>query len=144
MTSRRALLGAAGGLSALAVGALTGCSSGAGSRDSRSSAPPAGDASAPAAPAGAVASTAEIPVGSGKILPAAQLVVTQPTAGEFVGLSAFCTHQGCIVSQLRGNTIVCGCHGSQFGLDGAVQKGPADKPLEKIPVRVEGDGIVKG
>lgn len=142
-TSRRSLLlGGAGGLSVLALGGMTACSSGAGSRDTRGTAP-TGAASAPVPP-GAIASTAEIPVGSGKILTAAQLVVTQPTAGQFVGLSAFCTHQGCIVSQIRGSSIVCGCHGSQFGLDGAVLKGPATKPLEKVAVSVQGDGIVKG
>lgn len=47
--------------------------------------------------------------------------------------SAVCTHAGCIV---HFNTLErcwdCPCHGSQFGVDGAVLSGPATKPLEEV------------
>ncbi len=35
-------------------------------------------------------------MGSGKIFPDAQTVITQPKDGEFKAFSAVCTHQGCI------------------------------------------------
>jgi nitrite reductase/ring-hydroxylating ferredoxin subunit len=53
------------------------------------------------------------------------VVVTQPTAGEYKAFSATCTHQG--ASQVGGRrVIVCPCHGSKFAIaDGAVTAGPA-------------------
>jgi Rieske Fe-S protein len=73
------------------------------------------------------------------------MVVTQPTAGEYVGLSAVCPHQGCLVNQIENQVIVCPCHGSQFSIvDGSVVQGPATTGLESIPVEVAGDQIVLG
>ncbi|MFC6011929.1 ubiquinol-cytochrome c reductase iron-sulfur subunit [Nocardia lasii] len=101
---------------------------------------PAAPAPQPGAAAEALAKTADVPVGGGVIV--GDTVVTQPTAGTFVGLSATCTHAGCKVATVAKGTINCPCHGSRFGLDGAVQSGPANKPLAAKPVRVEGDSIV--
>lgn len=73
---------------------------------------------------------ADVPVGGGKILKADKVVVTQPAAGQFKAFSAVCTHQGCIVSKIDDDGIYCACHGSRFAIaDGAVQNGPAEKPL---------------
>ncbi|WP_333473381.1 QcrA and Rieske domain-containing protein [Lolliginicoccus lacisalsi] len=91
---------------------------------------------------GALADTADVPVGSAVILTEVQLVVTQPTAGEFYAYSAVCPHQGCVVREVREQTIVCPCHGSEFQLDGAVQRGPALRGLEPRAIRVEGTSIV--
>jgi Rieske Fe-S protein len=96
----------------------------------------------PAAPANAIAKTADVPVGSGVIVD--EVVVTQPSAGEFKGFSAICTHQGCTVSEVADGTINCPCHGSKFNLDGTVANGPATKPLEARTVTVQGDSIVLG
>ena len=96
----------------------------------------------PAAPANAIAKTADVPVGSGVIVD--EVVVTQPSAGEFKGFSAICTHQGCTVNEVADGTINCPCHGSKFNLDGSVANGPASKPLESQAVTVQGDSIVLG
>jgi Rieske Fe-S protein len=96
----------------------------------------------PAAPANAIVKTAEVPVGSGVIVD--EIVVTQPSAGEFKGFSAICTHKGCTVDEVADGTINCPCHGSKFNLDGSVANGPATKPLEPQAVTVQGDSIVLG
>ncbi|MGY0497807.1 QcrA and Rieske domain-containing protein [Nocardia sp. FBN12] len=123
------------GAGALAVAAtLTACGSSATSESA-----PAAPAE-PGAPAGALAKVADVPVGGGVIV--GDTVVTQPTAGNFVGLSSTCTHAGCKVATVAKGTINCPCHGSRFGLDGAVRGGPANEPLAAKPVRVEGESIV--
>ena len=97
---------------------------------------------AEAASGGAIAKTADVPVGSGVIVD--DVVVTQPTAGVFKGFSSSCTHKGCAVNKVADGTIDCPCHGSKFNLDGTVAKGPASKPLESKAVSVQGDSIVLG
>ncbi len=73
---------------------------------------------------------ADIPVGGGKIFPERQLVVTQPTAGQFKAFDATCTHQQCLVGSVSNGKIRCPCHGSQFNIaDGSVAQGPANRPL---------------
>ena len=97
-----------------------------------------GGTAAPAAKA--IAKTSDVPVGSGVIV--GEVVVTQPSAGVFKGLSAKCTHKGCTVDKVADGTIDCPCHGSKFNLDGTVAKGPAQDPLATQAVTVEGDSII--
>lgn len=88
--------------------------------------------------------TSDVAVGSGKIYADANVVVTQPTAGSYVGFSATCTHQGCQVSSISGGTIDCACHGSKFSIkDGSVVQGPATQSLEKVTVSVQGSDLVE-
>jgi Rieske Fe-S protein len=101
---------------------------------------PGTSAPGPAAPANAIATTAEVPVGSGVIVD--EIVVTQPSAGEFKGFSAICTHKGCTVDEVADGTINCPCHGSKFNLDGSVANGPATRPLDAKTISVQGDSIV--
>jgi Rieske Fe-S protein len=101
-----------------------------------------GGAPASAAPANALAKTSDVPVGSGVIV--GDVVITQPSSGQFRGFSTTCTHAGCAVNEVQGGTINCPCHGSQFNLDGSVAKGPASQPLEAKTVSVQGDSIVPG
>ena len=89
--------------------------------------------------------TSDVPVGGGKIYTAAKVVVTQPTEGQYVGLSAVCPHQNCLVSEVADQTITCPCHGSQFSVaDGSVVRGPATSGLAPIDVQADGDQIVLG
>ncbi|GGT27825.1 Rieske (2Fe-2S) protein [Nonomuraea spiralis] len=109
----------------------------------QSSAPQSGSpqSSAPQA-GGALAKTADIPVGGGTVFKDQKVVVTQPTAGEFKAFSAICTHKGCPVGSVADGAIVCPCHGSKFNIaDGSVADGPADKPLAAQQIKVEGDQI---
>jgi len=89
-----------------------------------------------------IAKTSDVPVGSGLIV--GEVVVTQPTAGDFKGFSSTCTHAGCAVNEVVDGTINCPCHGSKFNLDGSVANGPATKPLATEAVSVQGDSIVLG
>jgi Rieske Fe-S protein len=98
------------------------------------------DVAEPAPPG--LASTGDIPVGGGKIFAEEEVVITQPTKGEFRCFSAICTHQGCVVNAVKGGTINCDCHGSKFAVaDGSVTAGPAPTPLPERSVRVDGDQI---
>jgi Rieske Fe-S protein len=139
---RRTVLAGAGlGAAATAVAA---CSTYGKQPDADGDSPPTSSAaagSATSAPA-ALVKTADVPVGSGVIVD--DVVVTQPTAGDFKGFSSVCTHQGCNVSEVADGIIKCPCHGSEFGLDGAVVKGPAAKPLVGKAITVQGDSIVAG
>lgn len=112
-----------------------------GASDASASAPGASDASSSGA-AGALAKTADIPVGGGKVFADSKVVVTQPAKGEFKAFSAICTHEGCLVRDVSGGTISCPCHGSKFSAeDGSVRHGPAHKPLPAERVTVRGDTI---
>ncbi|MFF4474924.1 Rieske (2Fe-2S) protein [Streptomyces sp. NPDC001599] len=89
-----------------------------------------------------LARTGDIPVAGGKVLTEEKIVVTQPEQGEFKAFSAVCTHQGCIVSDVRDGTIDCACHGSRFAVaDGSVVRGPATKPLPGKRITVEGNSV---
>ena len=87
-----------------------------------------------------IIAVAEVPVGSGAIVDGT--LVTQPTAGVFKGFVARCTHAGCALSKIVDGTITCPCHGSAFGLDGQVVRGPAETPLQVRTVSVRGGEIV--
>jgi nitrite reductase/ring-hydroxylating ferredoxin subunit len=90
----------------------------------------------------AIAKTSAIPVGGGKIFKGQKIVITQPTEGEFKGFDINCTHRGCPVDSIAGDTINCPCHGSTFSIkDGAPTGGPADKPLKPKNVKVAGENI---
>lgn len=146
--ARRTVVAAAGAAGLAA--ALTACG---GSDDDASSdtgaAPPApssdsaGDGGSGGENAGAaLAATADIPEGGGKVFADRKVVVTQPAAGEFKAFSATCTHQGCAVKSVSDGVINCPCHNSNFSItDGSVQSGPAPKPLPAVQITVSGDSI---
>jgi Rieske Fe-S protein len=88
--------------------------------------------------------TADVPVGGGVINTAEQIVVTQPTAGEFRAFGSTCTHQGCQVARVEDGLILCPCHGSRYSVeDGSVQNGPATEPLPEVAIVVEGDQVLQ-
>ncbi|MDX3406005.1 Rieske (2Fe-2S) protein [Streptomyces sp. ME02-6977A] len=90
----------------------------------------------------ALAATADIPEGGGKVFPDQKVVVTQPAAGDFKAFSATCTHQGCAVKSVADGLINCPCHNSSFSItDGSVQGGPAPKPLPAVQITISGDSI---
>ncbi|MFY9668374.1 MAG: Rieske (2Fe-2S) protein [Trebonia sp.] len=98
-----------------------------------------------ALPAGALAATAQVPDGGGKIIDGKNIVITQPHSGSFRAFTAICTHEGCIVSSVSNGTINCPCHGSKFSIkDGSVVHGPAPSPLAAIAIKVEGTSIFQG
>jgi Rieske Fe-S protein len=105
--------------------------------------PTAAESASGGGSADALASTSDIEVGGGSIFADEQVVVTQPTEGEFKAFSSTCTHQGCQVESVSDGTINCPCHGSKFSIaDGSPDAGPATSPLKEVAITVEGDSIV--
>jgi Rieske Fe-S protein len=91
---------------------------------------------------GPLTSTGDVPVGGGQIISDDEVVVTQPTEGDFKAFTAVCTHQGCIVGKVENGEILCPCHGSAFSAtDGSVVNGPATAPLEEVQISVKGNEI---
>ncbi len=139
--TRRALLLGAGAASAAGL-TLSGCGGG-----GSTSAGGAGSASAPSGrPSGVLGPTSAVPVGGGTIFPAAAVVVTQPSAGEFKGFSTRCPHAGCAVASIADGFIVCPCHGSRFAVaTGApTPESPAKQPLASVSVSVQNGEVVAG
>lgn len=72
-------------------------------------------------------------------------VVLQPAPGQFVALSAVCTHLGCIVQWLPDKKeFLCPCHAGRFSVEGQVLGGPPPKPLAPLPLTVEDDQLLVG
>jgi Rieske Fe-S protein len=131
--TRRTVL-ASVGLAGVGVAAVAGCGA---AKDTANG--PVGSATDAAKHA---ISQATIPVGGGKVFADQLVVVTQPTSGEFKAFSAVCTHQACVVSSVAEGTINCACHGSRYDITtGAVEHGPATKPLPEKKVTVGTAGI---
>jgi len=103
----------------------------------------AGDPSAQSdGSAGATVPAGDVPEGGGTVVKADKIVVTQPTKGDFKAFTAVCTHQGCLVSEIKDGQIHCPCHGSVFSIqDGSVLGGPAPSPLAEKKVSVSGNQI---
>ena len=130
LSSRRSFM--AGTTVAAAAAALTACTAQGGG-------PRRGDTTPK--PGVLVGSVDHVPVGGGKVFPNASVVVTQPTAGTYVGLSAICSHQQCTLREVSVGKIFCGCHGSEFDLQGKVLKGPAQSDLAPRAITVDGTEI---
>ena len=78
------------------------------------------DAASPLAAAGG---TALVQSGLGSFL------VTRISQEAFSALTATCTHEGCTITNVSGQTFICPCHGSQFSTSGSVVKSPATRAL---------------
>jgi Rieske Fe-S protein len=123
------------GLGALGVAAaLAGCAGGSGDDESGGGEPEAGTE---------LATTSEVPVGGGLILGDQQIVITQPTEGDFVAFSAVCTHAANTVTSVEDGVIECAAHGSSFSAaTGEVEGGPASSALAQVQIDVQGDKIL--
>jgi Rieske Fe-S protein len=142
--ARRTVLVTGGALGAAV--ALAACG-GSGEGEAASSAPAPSDATGSgAAPAGEVLGPLDqVTVGSGVVYDGPKVVVTQPVEGDIRGFTAVCPHQGCLVSEVTNNEILCPCHGSLFSAeDGAVITGPATTGLAPVTVSVTDNQVVLG
>ncbi|WP_019808461.1 QcrA and Rieske domain-containing protein [Saccharomonospora halophila] len=134
LTTGAAVAGAVAGGAALTACGGSGPDGGADGRDT-------GDV-----PAGTTLATLdEVPVGGS--IPVTtpdgkEAVVSRPSESAVAAFSAVCTHQGCTVRPDRAE-LRCPCHGSTFdAFTGAVNRGPADRPLPGIDVRIRDDRVV--
>lgn len=67
------------------------------------------------------------------------LIVMRLESQQFRVLSSKCPHLGCTVRWDNEEQLLrCPCHGSRFGDDGKVQRGPAKQPLREYPNQLAG------
>lgn len=139
-------IGAAAALAACGGSGDSAASSSSAASDSSSALEPSSSAaeSSGAAPQGEVLGPVDqVVVGSGVVYDGPKVVVTQPAQGDVRGFTAVCPHQGCLVSEVTNNEILCPCHGSLFSAeDGAVLGGPATTGLAPVDVTVVDDQVI--
>jgi cytochrome b6-f complex iron-sulfur subunit len=92
----------------------------------------------------AIASTADLPPGKGEVFSVNNkpVIVIHQASGDYVALSATCTHLGCILFwNEKREVIACPCHEAYFNTNGDVISGPPPAPLAEYRVQVDGDQI---
>ena len=74
-----------------------------------------------------------------------QIVVTRVASGQFFAVTSRCTHLGCATGTYSTaiNAIECPCHGSRFGADGSLVRGPAGQPLTQYPTQYDGLDLLR-
>ena len=80
----------------------------------------------------------DFPPGSRTVIPEAQAILLNES-DVFVALSLVCPHLGCVVEENEGG-FACPCHGSRFGKDGQLVRGPSADPLKKLHVETTPEG----
>lgn len=88
---------------------------------------------------------AEPGAGEAIALPEEQLyaMVVHQEDGCYAATWSICTHGACELEwSAEDAELVCPCHGSRFGLDGAVLEGPATRALRTFAVVREGDTLL--
>ncbi|MGH2446199.1 MAG: ubiquinol-cytochrome c reductase iron-sulfur subunit [Candidatus Limnocylindria bacterium] len=71
--------------------------------------------------------------------------VPDPAASDLLALWRKCPHLGCMVPDLcdTRNRFECRCHGSTYNILGEkLEKGPAERGMDRFPVTIEDDGTV--
>ncbi len=149
--SRRRLirLGTVLGLGSVGASMAAGCGVDIGSSERQGS--PTAPADAPEVGKGeAIAKGSELAPGSALAFTNADTgkpgVLVRLESREFAAYSAVCTHQACTVAyQPQTQKLACPCHGSVFdpAKSAAVETGPAQRPLTAVPIRVEGEEVVR-
>jgi menaquinol-cytochrome c reductase iron-sulfur subunit len=77
---------------------------------------------------------------TGPVEMAAWVVTTN--GKDFTVFNPNCTHLGCLYAWNPGlQRFHCPCHGSVFDIDGNVIGGPAPRPLDKMPFKIENGTI---
>jgi cytochrome b6-f complex iron-sulfur subunit len=70
------------------------------------------------------------------------IVVARTNTGNFIAVSAACTHQGTNVNyNAAGNKFVCPNHGAQFSSTGVVTQGPANRNLTQYNTTLTGNSL---
>jgi Rieske Fe-S protein len=86
---------------------------------------------------GGVVSTPVRPGGS-------RILLVRRSLTEVIAVSPVCPHQGCIVNytgEMDANCFVCPCHGSAFGIEGDLRRGPATEGLTRFPTLMVDDKV---
>lgn len=87
----------------------------------------------------------EVDKGGAQLYQDQNVVVSRAADGTLKAYSSICTHAGCAINRLRGTTLVCPCHGSEFDArTGKVLRAPATAPLTELSVETKNGKIVAG
>ncbi|MCW5312347.1 Rieske 2Fe-2S domain-containing protein [Nostoc sp. KVJ3] len=71
------------------------------------------------------------------------LVIGTSKSPNLTAVNPTCTHAGCTVAwKADAKKFACPCHGSEYGADGKVLKGPAPSPLKTYAAKIEGNSVV--
>ncbi|MCM0589807.1 MAG: ubiquinol-cytochrome c reductase iron-sulfur subunit [Gloeotrichia echinulata IR180] len=71
------------------------------------------------------------------------LVVGTSKTANLIAVNPTCTHKGCTVAwKGKDKKFACPCHDAEFGGDGKVRTGPAEKPLKTYAVKIEGNSVL--
>jgi Rieske Fe-S protein len=74
-----------------------------------------------------------------------EIVVFRRSETEVVAVSPICPHQQCGVNytgDMEGPCFVCPCHGSAFGAEGELLRGPATRGLTRFSAVLEQERVV--
>lgn len=74
-----------------------------------------------------------------------QPVVVVLDSNGLYAMSTICTHQQCDMrndGNISRSGLDCYCHGSMFSINGAVEQGPAARPLRHYAVEIDMDGNI--
>lgn len=82
---------------------------------------------------------ADYPPGSATLVAERRVFIFNAPDG-FYAVSAVCTHLGCNVEHEAAGGFACPCHGSRFGEDGRVSRGPAAWPLPRFALSLSRRG----
>lgn len=70
------------------------------------------------------------------------IIVAQTINGNYIAVSAACTHQGTYVQyDTSSNSFYCPSHGSDFSTTGSVLRGPAYIPLTQYKTTLSGNSL---
>lgn len=70
------------------------------------------------------------------------VIVARTNAGQYIAVSARCTHEGTTVEFQGGNNrFRCPNHGATFNLEGGNTGGPANRPLQRYNTQLGGDNL---
>lgn len=79
----------------------------------------------------------------GQVSPMHPFIVSRDEE-DFFAVTAECTHAGCLIPAFgNAKNSTCPCHGSRFGHDGRVIRGPATSALPRYEVSTEESGVVQ-
>ena len=91
-----------------------------------------------------IGNPADFPFGPPIFLAEEKIYVFRDRDKGFAAASAVCTHLGCTVNYFQSDgRFHCPCHGSIFSPEGAVEHGPAPRPLQWIEVTLTRDGQLR-
>ena len=91
-----------------------------------------------------IGNPADFPFGPPTFLAEEKIYLFRDREKGFAAASAVCTHLGCTVNYFQSDgRFHCPCHGSIFSPEGAVEHGPAPRPLQWIEVTLTRDGQLR-